>query len=286
VALEFASSPYVIGYELMNEPWAGDVYEEPSLLIPGAADRNKLQQLYDDAAASIREVDREHLVLFQGVTWEVVVPIGEKHGFTHAPGGDQFANKSALTWHCSVLPDVTPEDLYFSWKRDEMQRLGVGGYVTEVVGDSGRCDILDKYKISWMQFSFKSMANLTWDNTGLFLPSCSDPASMQACLNVPEVKVWARTYAKAVAGTTSSFSFNSSSREASLRFRSSPSCAEPTVLFASEQWTYPQGLTVHVSPAGMVAWEFGEGGKDRSHIVVTVSSSEPVDVTVDISPLA
>ena len=71
IASTFAGRHEIIGYELINEPWAGNIYKEPSLLIPGFADRLKLQTLYDEAAVAIHEVDPDHLVLFQGVTWEV-----------------------------------------------------------------------------------------------------------------------------------------------------------------------------------------------------------------------
>jgi endoglycosylceramidase len=281
IASSFRTSPYVIGYELMNEPWAGDIYQEPRLLIPGSADKTKLQQLYDEAATAIHETDPDHLVLFQGVTWEVVIPIGEKHGFSHAPGGQQFSNKSSLAWHCDCLTSVTPEETYFQWKLDEMERLSVGGFVTEVVGDSGRCDILDKFKISWMQFSYKIFADLTWDNPGLFYRPCDDRSSMEACLNVAEVKTWARTYAKAVAGVTESFQFNSTSREAELKYLSNPLCSEPTVLFVSEKWIYDtSGFDVHVAPSEYVTWKY----VSPDHIEVYSSSTVAIHVTVSISP--
>jgi endoglycosylceramidase len=35
LAAEFKSNEHVLGYELINEPWAGDVFTHPSLLIPG-----------------------------------------------------------------------------------------------------------------------------------------------------------------------------------------------------------------------------------------------------------
>jgi endoglycosylceramidase len=35
VAEEFKDNEFVLGYELINEPWAGDVFAHPSLLIPG-----------------------------------------------------------------------------------------------------------------------------------------------------------------------------------------------------------------------------------------------------------
>ena len=35
VASEFRGVPNVLGYELINEPWAGDIYQHPELLLPG-----------------------------------------------------------------------------------------------------------------------------------------------------------------------------------------------------------------------------------------------------------
>ena len=34
VAQRFKDSPYVLGYELLNEPWAGDVYRHPDHFEP------------------------------------------------------------------------------------------------------------------------------------------------------------------------------------------------------------------------------------------------------------
>ena len=81
VASEFSSSPYILGYELINEPWAGEfsfkhccciarqvcafqsgaklckchfcltvignIYANPELLIPQQADKINLQRIYD-----------------------------------------------------------------------------------------------------------------------------------------------------------------------------------------------------------------------------------------------
>ena len=43
----------------MNEPWAGNIYDEPELLVPGATDKQKLQPLYDQVNDAIRETDTE-----------------------------------------------------------------------------------------------------------------------------------------------------------------------------------------------------------------------------------
>ena len=47
---------------------------------------------YDLVNTEIRKHDQEHLVLFESVTWEIV-GIGEQFGFTHSPGGEDWANK-------------------------------------------------------------------------------------------------------------------------------------------------------------------------------------------------
>ena len=35
VALAFKGNPYVIAYELMNEPWPGNLFEDPLVMVPG-----------------------------------------------------------------------------------------------------------------------------------------------------------------------------------------------------------------------------------------------------------
>ena len=54
VAATFTGRDKLLGYELMNEPWCGDIFEDPSLLFPGIADRQYLEPMYDVLAAEIR----------------------------------------------------------------------------------------------------------------------------------------------------------------------------------------------------------------------------------------
>jgi endoglycosylceramidase len=113
VAERFANNPNIIGYELVNEPWCGNIYEDPLLLVEGVADRTKLQPLYDELNKEIRKHDKDRLIFFESVTWEVL-GIGEKLGFTHPPGGPEFASKSILSFHNSVLPDTFKDTEYYA----------------------------------------------------------------------------------------------------------------------------------------------------------------------------
>lgn len=54
VADTFKDNQYVIGYEIINEPWAGNIYEEPWKLIPSVADRVNLQPFHDRVANRVR----------------------------------------------------------------------------------------------------------------------------------------------------------------------------------------------------------------------------------------
>lgn len=74
VASTFSGSNGVFGYELMNEPWAGNVVADLSLMLPGVAGRRNLAPLYERAHTAIREVDDETFIFYEGVTWGMWLP--------------------------------------------------------------------------------------------------------------------------------------------------------------------------------------------------------------------
>ena len=61
VAKTFRPFNNVIGYELFNEPWAGDIYKYPSLLCPGVAAKKNLILFYDKITEYIRLIDNNSL---------------------------------------------------------------------------------------------------------------------------------------------------------------------------------------------------------------------------------
>ncbi len=60
---------FVFRYELINEPWAGNYFDHPSLLLPGVAGATNLQPFYEKIAKAIRSVDNDTLIFYEPVTW-------------------------------------------------------------------------------------------------------------------------------------------------------------------------------------------------------------------------
>ena len=259
VAKTFSDRDMVIGYELMNEPWCGDIFEDPSLLFPGIADRQFLEPMYDVLAAEIRKHDEETIILFEAITWEIT-GIGEAIGFTHPPGGPEYSNRSILSFHNSVQEQVTSHSELYDFKWKEIQRLGIAGFVTE----TGDCcldlaDEVTKWGYSWHHWAYKLYGAWTWDSHGLFElgdDNNYDCPELTSCLNEDRARVFARTYPSAVAGTANYFHFDKETSEALLVFQPEPSIQEPTVIRVPVTWRYEAGVRVDVAPSGLASWSF------------------------------
>ena len=147
VATRFATHPAVIGYELLNEPWPGDVLKDPGLALrPGVADRTLLGPMYDAAARAIHAADPTALVLFQPSLTEAT--LGLPAGFEGPPGeaSEKERGRSAMSGHvyCGSDPKGAPRPgprtckaadaaLLSSLRRDA-ERAGAPLIVTELGG--------------------------------------------------------------------------------------------------------------------------------------------------------
>lgn len=60
---------FVGRYELINEPWAGNYFANPTLFVPGVAGAKNLQPMYEKIAKAIRAVDNDTLIFYEPVTW-------------------------------------------------------------------------------------------------------------------------------------------------------------------------------------------------------------------------
>eukprot|EP00090_Calanus_glacialis_P047637 TRINITY_DN9987_c0_g1_i4.p1 TRINITY_DN9987_c0_g1~~TRINITY_DN9987_c0_g1_i4.p1 ORF type:complete len:610 (-),score=147.15 TRINITY_DN9987_c0_g1_i4:118-1947(-) len=69
IASEFKDENNVIGYNIINEPWAGNVFKDGSLLLPGETGRKNLAPMYDEVNKAVREVDQNTILFWEAATW-------------------------------------------------------------------------------------------------------------------------------------------------------------------------------------------------------------------------
>lgn len=112
VASSLKDASNVLMFEIINEPWPGNIYGE-HYWFPytwwfdsAYSERTLLTPFYRHIAAAIREVDREHIIAYEGVMWDIW-----SEGFDGSIGPPEL---EALSWHayCWWAPNVAPE---LSW---------------------------------------------------------------------------------------------------------------------------------------------------------------------------
>ena len=82
--------------------------------------------LLRQSAPKIREVDEDHLIFFESITFDDFVAVG----FAHVPGGHEWALKSVLSYHW-YNPRNLDKRTHFKVRELDQERLGCGGFLTE-----------------------------------------------------------------------------------------------------------------------------------------------------------
>lgn len=232
LASEYVKTTNIVGYNLLNEPWAGDTYKDPTLLVPGVADHKALEGLWNRAAKQIRSVDNDTLIWFEGTTLDVL------SGFNNVPLGD--GSKTVHSFHYYHPPQLgSISDTLYNRQKDNV-RLKTAGVLTEVtfwMGDdkqmSAMADAMkatDDNMVSWIGWAYEKL----YDGT-----SGKPHPQLQGH--------YGRAYPAAIAGTPKSFGFDESSGTFKLQFTSDPAIDAPTEIILPAS-TFPNGYNVQVSP--------------------------------------
>ncbi len=204
VARRFADDPWVLGYDLFNEPW------------PAQASEAQLGAFYEKLVRAIRRVDRRHLVWYEPwVLSDFGTPIGLPR-LTGAGLGMSFHDYCPTTTESHEAQCAATETqpitnaLARSATTSDALFLSEFGATTDLE-DLGRVvDLADGHQLSWTEWAYCGCGDPTGsvpvDNEALVL----NPARAGQGTNVeqPKLAVLAEPYPTAVAGTPLSYGFD------------------------------------------------------------------------------
>jgi endoglycosylceramidase len=204
VAKVFADDPWVLGYDLFNEPW------------PAHSSNAQLGAFYSRVIAAIRAVDSRHLIFYEPfVLFDFGVP-------TQLP---RFADSNlGMSFHDYCLSDARTDPGACS--RSEQQVIanalarsastGSALVLSEFGATDDRADLhrvatdADAHQISWIEWAYCGCE----DPTGTIPPSIeglvSNPrlAGTGGNVNRAKLAVLAEPYPRLVSGTPVSYSFD------------------------------------------------------------------------------
>ena len=258
MARRFASLP-ILGYELWNEPWAGDVWSHPSYLLPGNAGRQNLLPLYDKLAAGIAEYDNQSLIFFEPVTWGMFSSsayLGS--GFDRIPNATQARAVLSFHYYCWFfnLPnniqkegcdDLLAPDIFDAvWK--DMREIGAVPFMTE--WGSGPCsNCCDPSSPSGLAICYRNMelADKHFTSWTEWDWGCGDLLNGWK-VNATVLELFARPYPQATAGIPQLLTFHPLRKLFDFCFTLNTSISAPTLLSVPFDVQYASGYNMTCSP--------------------------------------
>ncbi|KAI9327264.1 glycoside hydrolase superfamily [Obelidium mucronatum] len=199
VAETFLPFKNILGYDLINEPWNGNVFKDPSLSNPLVANKKNLQPFYDILSEGIRSVDPNALIHFEPVT-----TIQKTVGFDRVPGGPDFASKSVFNFHYyKTVQKQYDIDQTIGFRVQQAAELGAGSFMGEFEMGWGEgsnvpdirehSQAADRHFLSYTGWEYTDYIAITGTNNGI-----RDPITGEVRPDMGAV--YSRPYATAIAG--------------------------------------------------------------------------------------
>lgn len=309
----FKGEAGIVGYELMNEPFAGDVYANPLLFDPAYAGSHNLQPAYDVVAGAIREVDEQTVIMYEPVTWGMIGAPRKfasfDSGFSHVPGGKQYANNSAYSYHyyCRLYSPKDPDQPYpalkkaacqdglgpkvFSSVQETINELGGASFLTEwggvyfTPGIHSAENSSAKEEALWvMDEADRQLQSWTHWDIDWFLSVGPDPGGFTGCNVNRCIKDFIRPYAQAIAGMPVRMEYDRSSNVFTLSMQPDGTIQAPTEIFVPP-YRYPNGYNVRLEPAiAQFSWAVCPGYANKLCVSHKPGVSVLTLLTVTVSP--
>lgn len=302
IASRFKNYNNVLGYELINEPWAGNVAEEKKRLFPGRAEQWYLQPLYQYLHKRIRTVDDEKLIFYEGLTIDYF-----PNGFTATPGGEAYNDRQVYAYHIYCLEVYNEveqiicdalDDAFFYLRNRDAKRLGGGMMMTEFGASQDvrgnlhaldkNCALADRHQQSWAYWQFKYFQDLTTQT-----PVGESLYNPNGTVVVDKLKILCRTYPQTIAGNN--FTYKYSFEEAkfdltmkpleSIDIQNNPDGAT-TIIYFNREYIHPNGVQVTIDGSSdyKITCGTADSKLDNSGLIyITQQIALPSDSSISIT---
>ncbi|KAJ3084680.1 hypothetical protein HDU99_007296 [Rhizoclosmatium hyalinum] len=221
VAKTFLPFKNILGYDLINEPFMGNIYTNPLLLDPLYANRVNLQPFYDVVSTAIRTVDPNAIIHFEPATL-----IQKSAGFTNTPGGKDFSNKSVFNFH--YYADAQRENGLndtLGYRIDSAISLNCGAFLGEFEMGYNSGKNLDSIRQTFQAADLHLISATGWEYKeyipkGVMVMTGTNNGLVDSTGSVREdfAKVFSRPYAHAIAGIPTGMAFDDGSKIFTLNF--------------------------------------------------------------------
>eukprot|EP01084_Bolivina_argentea_P124406 220455_1 len=259
VVQKFANNSAVLGYELINEPWVGDVFAYPELYTPKACDIINLRHVYAELNDIIRTYDNNTIIFYEPCTGGNDLD-GFPCGFDTGPGGAGYNSKQSLSYHiyCPFIQSDVPinsslieecyllNDLQWKYRLEDTKRLNTAGFLTEFgaipYDELGfelidyMMDVCDENLLSWIYWYITPAINAS--ETSVVVPYLS------------------RTYGyKIASNNVTKMFYNHTNKQFILQYEMYANAMERnliTEIYFYSELHYPNGIVYNVQPNNTV----------------------------------
>jgi endoglycosylceramidase len=277
VASRFKDNPYVIGYDLMNEPWGGDLVRS---FVTGDFERYDLAALYGRLIPAIREVDPEKYIFFEPapapVTFGAPSFLGRvrdaraSQRLVYAPhmypyglheGGNYNAKdrKNLQDWERERKKDQRTHQnapLLCGEFGVSPSSQGYDEFLTEIN------NMFDRNQWHWAYWS---------NDKGGWSPLNADRTETPICNHL------VRAYPKATAGNIRSFSFDPSLKVFRMTYLANPAITQGTDIFVPKRH-FPNGWELKVTGNTNYTSDYNETLQ-----LLTIKTEKSAEITVEIT---
>ena len=294
VAARFRGRPWVMGYDIINEPWPGTQWTTCANLDGCRAfEEGPLNSLQSKAARAIRAADTRSLIWYEPV---VTSQFGTKY-WAPTPNGDP---RAAFSFHIYCLPGAAPAsatecEALEQLSMDNAQAranangdpslLSEFGATTDLAVVERQVDRADRAMISWQWWHYCACEDPTTAGPGDTQAIVSDPAMPPEGANVFEGKLrtLVRAYPQATSGTPVAYGYDRATRTFTMRYSvrrpdgtGDFPAGSPTEIFVP-RLHFPDGYAVEVTGA-RVASAAG------SSLLVVRSDAGAREIAVTVRP--